>query len=464
MTSVETVHLIKVTITCEQGLSITSPESAGIKGVDLPIVRDPFNGNPYVPTTGVIGSLRDHARRSGLADEALVRVFGGRSLGGADIADEAGDALRPSLIRAMGTVLSRAADPQVRTQTAIGRFRATAVDGSLRTREHLPAGSTVDLYLSLVGPTEGDLALVRETLASWRPVLGGGRGVGFGAAAVSEIRHRGYDLSTESGLAEWLEVGGPGTWRAGRWDVWAVAPARSSSDRDITFSFRVDADLMIGTGRTRDREAAGRVATTVRDDRGPFVPGSTLKGVFRSRAEFILRTLGLRACDPTHSEPRAEPDGGPAGIGGACTSDPCLICRLFGHSGARGTQGGQRTRLDFADARIEGAGIAERAHVAIDRFTGGQTQGLLFNQEVVESGAVTVRITVAPEADIDLVRGLLSAVALDIHDGFVGLGHGTARGMGDLRLDNEQVDRLRAIWLSALETVEIEAGPRGDAA
>ena len=79
-------------------------------------------------------------------------------------------------------------------------------------------------------------------------------------------------------------------------------------------------------------------------------------------------------------------------------------------------------------------------HVAIDRVSGGATDRLLFSEEVVLSGRFHLRV----EAEVgvpDWAANLLRAVVRDMHDGYVGVGSDTARGLGTVRaLDPPPVD------------------------
>ena len=150
------------------------------------------------------------------------------------------------------------------------------------------------------------------------------------------------------------------------------------------------------------------------------IEGSTLKGIVRSRAEYILRTVA-----------------GDAGICCDSSTAPCAVCptcELFGSPEHRG-------RLRFLSSPIEDPVIEDRRmHVAIDRVSGGATDRLLFSEEVVLSGRFHLRV----EAEVgvpDWAANLLRAAVRDMHDGYVGVGSDTARGLGTVRaLDPPPVD------------------------
>jgi CRISPR/Cas system CSM-associated protein Csm3 (group 7 of RAMP superfamily) len=151
--------------------------------------------------------------------------------------------------------------------------------------------------------------------------------------------------------------------------------------------------------------------------------------VFRTRAEFILRSIGMPTCNSTDERP--------------CGSPKCITCDLFGYTGSEAGEGpvGRRGALRFRTSTITGSRTVRKTHVAIDRFTGGARRGQLFTEEVLE-GAQTCLEVVVPEHH-SWALPLLDWVAWDIHEGFVGVGHGTTRGLGSLRLKQSKSVRSR---------------------
>jgi CRISPR/Cas system CSM-associated protein Csm3 (group 7 of RAMP superfamily) len=102
------------------------------------------------------------------------------------------------------------------------------------------------------------------------------------------------------------------------------------------------------------------------------------------------------------------------------------LCDLFGSATKRG-------RLAFRDSTITGSQRQTRNHVAIDRISGGARDKLLFTDEVVVAGRISLTITcLGPVAEWQ--RNLLLHVVRDIHDGLIGVGGGAQRGQGTLRL------------------------------
>jgi CRISPR/Cas system CSM-associated protein Csm3 (group 7 of RAMP superfamily) len=103
---------------------------------------------------------------------------------------------------------------------------------------------------------------------------------------------------------------------------------------------------------------------------------------------------------------------------------------------------GRRAQIRFANAPIREAGEPVlRTHVAIDRFTGGARDTALYTMEALEKGSFTVLVESLGSLPPDMlaqIRGVLRLVFEDLNDGLIGMGGGTARGYGSVRVNFEQ--------------------------
>ncbi len=175
-----------------------------------------------------------------------------------------------------------------------------------------------------------------------------------------------------------------------------------------------------------------------------YLPGSSLKGVLRSHAERLARSVKMpSACDPftdakvaTQEPERAEilycgerfslREKGPPKetlSNPQLYADSCPICRLFGS-----TYYG--SRLATADAYAVGSAPRPegRDGVGIDRFTGGSSGGAKFDLEVITSGTFA---TTLHFRNFELWQlGLVGFVLQDLKDGLLRLGMGKSRGLG----------------------------------
>ncbi|HVB24688.1 MAG TPA: CRISPR-associated RAMP protein Csx7 [Ktedonobacteraceae bacterium] len=192
-----------------------------------------------------------------------------------------------------------------------------------------------------------------------------------------------------------------------------------------------------------------------------FIPGSSLKGVFRSHIEKVICSLRSHvACYPfTSSEDTAadielryrdyrkscstmfterSKDNQRNDSTETVYRDSCPVCRLFGSTGFIG-------RVAIGDAFLVAGQVKEddpdqrgikeqRDGVGIDRLTGGASHGAKFELEVVSTG-------VAFETDIHLRNfemwqlGMLFVVLQDMEDELIRIGSGRSRGLGKIKAE-----------------------------
>lgn len=210
--------------------------------------------------------------------------------------------------------------------------------------------------------------------------------------------------------------------------------------------------LLVKSGRASISGPDMTPVLTWRDDKQEgYLPGSSLKGVFRSHLEKIVCNLKPRVvCYPFEGSEDKQADmgqrqqyyrdycGGMFNQYGKRSEDnrrrledrtdlvyaaSCPTCRLFGSTGFIG-------RLATSDAYLASNELKEqRDGVGIDRLTGGASHGAKFELEVVSTGVVF-------ETDIHLRNfeiwqlGMLFVVLQDMEDELVRIGSGRSRGLG----------------------------------
>ena len=202
-----------------------------------------------------------------------------------------------------------------------------------------------------------------------------------------------------------------------------------------------------------------------------YLPGSSLKGVFRSHIEKVIRTLkdGI-VCNPfIRTDPDSEndqlvcPNYAEVSCGNkfevrkeerllvnkepwrrhpkaedlcnkAIYTDSCPVCRLFGSTSFIG-------RVAISDAYLAADSqqkTEQRDGVGIDRFTGGAASQAKFDLEVVSSG-------VGFETDIYIRNfevwqlGILMLIVADLEEGLIRIGSGRSRGLGNVKATISEV-------------------------
>lgn len=403
--------LVTVALRLETAGGVTAPEAqwwkdeATATATDtrtrnvLPLRRDPF-GHEHIPGTTIAGSLRAHCR--GLPE--LGGVFGS--------APDASETT-PSSVQVLGTWFPTAPTTTTHTRTAVDRFRGAPRTSTLRATELLDAGTEFRVALRWNDAPATAVTALLDAVRSWAPVLGRGASIGAGQCVVTGLGHQTYDLSTVDGLLAWLQIDGPNDYPT---PEHVSAADRPGPLRRITFAV-VDA-LHVGSGTTKVGPQGQQVASLVRRGNDVVIPGSGLKGVLRSRAEYICRVLDQPACTDA-------------------TCGRCRPCRIFGHGASEPGGALRRAAIAVADAVVHDVAVEHRQHVTVDRFTGGARDELLFTHEVLVAGRFDLTITRLgqPLDHGDLL--LLDAVVLDLHDGLIGIGARTTAGYGTVRAIGE---------------------------
>ncbi len=189
-----------------------------------------------------------------------------------------------------------------------------------------------------------------------------------------------------------------------------------------------------------------------------IIPGSSLKGVIRSRYEKIIKLFGGECCDIFNDK-----SGCNGKINGK-TDRPyeeqgkyvyqyvCPACKLFGSLNIA-------SRISIADAYPVGDCIlGERTGVGINRITGAAQKGALYDFEVVEEGTFRAEITLK---NYELYQmALLLYVLKDLDEGYVSLGAAATRGNGQIEVEKLDIcfrDYRKDVkgWKGATDSQEI---------
>ncbi len=194
-----------------------------------------------------------------------------------------------------------------------------------------------------------------------------------------------------------------------------------------------------------------------------IIPGSSLKGVIRSRYEKIAGILGGKCCILFQDDKK-------------CNNTPknwdkmlyrekreyvcknlCPACQLFGSKI-------MASKIFIADAYPIGDYVlGERTGVGINRITGAAQHKALYDFETVEEGTFQVGITLK---NYELYQmALLMYVLKDLDDGYVTLGAASTRGNGLMGVEKMEIclrEYRKGIqgWRGAIDGQEIPLGQK----
>lgn len=494
---------------------------AGDDLVDAYLRRDAA-GNLVIPGTALAGALRGMltrlAPRLGAGtclallpeEERQAREKGCdcgvcRLMGDVEPADEGGGAATASRLWVYNAALETTSETAIRDGVGIDRATGAAARevGAKFDLEVLPAGATFTLRIELQERDPEKQAageqLLAAVLAEWqagRVYLGGDVARGLGAFDLKELKCLEIDLDDTNTLLQFLEDDTP--WTNARdlsgWlpqtlqtvkimdEAYALAQAvktwglneESVGQLPISHSWVEWRFTLQATGPflTHDTTAAGLsgfdhapLLATIGDWTQPVLPGSSLRGVLRSQAERIARTLVTHqalgkpdptgyflkhcpACDPLTQRKPKNSDGlalescdsllrhtvGISENAEILPEELCLACQLFGTT-RRGS------RFFVEDAPFAGNDPVYKMldFLAVDRFTGGGAEHLKFDALVLWQPAFNVRLRLENPQPWEL--GWLTLVLRDLAEGWLRVGFGAAKGFGQVEVEEMDVVR-----------------------
>ena len=446
---------------------------------DLALCRDGAE-HLVVPGTSLAGALRSWCERAGVPD---ISVLFGDQDGASRLVVEDG-LIYASVPTEPGTEpgLIDADDPayvEMRDGVGIDRVTGAAAPGVLYRRATVRAGVAIRLQLTVEARSEVELERYKEALGRLCDALAGGH-VFLGAATTRGLGRvrlvsRGISVDRFDGAAGVLAA------ISSAWP--AVEPFESAAGAGVAPStvefsvewkpdggflvqapivgFAVDALPLVA----RHPETGGLV---------PVLPGASVKGALRSHAERILRTvLGVEAArddEPNRflrqldadalplvshlfgAAPRARDDDPSIGRGALAVAD-CYAS----HPEITDTRweallvGSTDTKHDQLPPDIiknlVKKGLLPTQHVAIDRWTGGAAEGLLFSVlELHDSNwePLEIRLNLArlPVEHADAAVALTILVLRDFAAGWIPLGSQTTRGLGAITVTSIDVRGL----------------------
>ncbi len=184
----------------------------------------------------------------------------------------------------------------------------------------------------------------------------------------------------------------------------------------------------------------------------PYIPGSSIKGVFRNVAIQLAKAKGLDVCSGLSKETCMDKkytadetlldhiqsllrDGLNIEALDTFNKEACLLCKIFGAPSFSG-------HVDFSDAypidehgNVLDISTGVRTGIAINRRTGATYPGALYHVEYVEPGSkfkFMIHSTNLPNYAI----GLLAKILRMIHQGWIRIGGFKTRGFGEVSIEN----------------------------
>jgi CRISPR-associated protein Csm3 len=217
-----------------------------------------------------------------------------------------------------------------------------------------------------------------------------------------------------------------------------------------------ESPLRIGVGRESPLGSAVDLAVLRVNLNGklvPYIPGSSLKGVFRSTAIQLANRKGLTVCSGlskgTCMDLRYPEFDGKTLLEKIQEEirnrnyrraielfheKACLLCKVFGAPSFTGHSEFNDSYPINEKGDVQDAPVGVRTGIAINRRTGAVHMGALYQVEYVEPGArfrFSIRTTNLP----NYALGLLAKILRMVNEGWVRVGGFKTRGFGELRVE-----------------------------
>lgn len=423
---------------------------------DLTLARN-GKGEYYLSGTTIAGTLRVHYQ-SIFGEEATRDVWGYQQ--GLD-----GNVSQLSVYDSIIN-LPESVSIEVRDGVAIDRNTGTAAFGYKYDIAIIPTGASFEISLELekgLQDPKVDLNTIDNIVAILRSEnlrFGAAQTRGFGLVQIKKLQVTVDELTDKSSLLATLRK------QTRELDVTKKSTQRPTLN--IQIEWEPLGPVMVKRevqGLTFD----GVPLTSRRSGKEVFViPGASLKGCFRSRAENIIRTLLQQGGSPSENF--------------AKQIDVCLVNEVFGSSKNNDARSsGRRGALFFRDcysttslpenliqdllfseSDAETINTTPKAlrphlhhtyHVAIDRWTGGAADGMLYSiLEPVDLSWEPIKLSL----DLNWLRqpssqdqrmpavALLLLLLRDFSNKRIPIGFATTRGMGFVKVNNIKISTLGA--------------------
>lgn len=363
---------------------------------DSDIVLD-GKGQPFIPGTSWAGAIREHYNH--LRSNLLNMFFGDAET-------------YQSAVVTQDLFIVGKATKEIRTNTKIDSKTQTAKDKSLHNYEVLSAGNLFDFGFEVVLRSAHEsyrsdiIKLVKSIIYDLQNEhirLGAKTNSGFGRVKLINAKYRDLSFPDDS---EW----------------WFISDRKPTDSIQIEQSeiydmkkdlaiihgiFKLDGSILIRQDYTGDDENIDSEQMT--SNNKSIIPGTSLKGVIRHRAEKILQTMNPEIASEK-------------------------IKNLFGYVDNEETNNSAdpiKGRISVGEAVIKGGVLEKQTRIKVDMFTGGAMDGALFSEMPLwddgnTSIDVDIKIKEATEFDVALILQVMK----DLWTGNLRIGGEASIGRG----------------------------------
>ncbi len=410
---------------------------------DMPLVKNGA-GKYYIPGTSLAGALRASAEKF-MEKDAFNKLFGYQQ----------NDQGLASLIYVEDAEIIKLSKVSIRDHLVIMRETGTAAPKMKFDEEIIQAGSLFDFRLEIDAESEKDLEIFKKTLGTIIKGLkekefffGSAASRGLGRFELIEEQVYMWDFEEKNDFSDFLNfiVKGDSKCKVKNVSAWGRYKINENY-LYVKFLCGIDGPFMIKDGSVDESKYLGTEAPDMTclmeinadDDEVFIIPGSSIKGAFRTQAEKIIRMFkGDTPLDQQWIKQNTNDKGE-------------LDIKKLGNYLEQRRKNGLELKevLDCFGGSEEGQGVflfedayfksteyqkATKAtnHVAIDPLTGGAIEGALFSMDAIWNQKMAFELGVyVKKAELWQI-GLLGHLFKDLFTGHIRLGFGKTKGMGKI--------------------------------
>lgn len=351
-----------------------------------------INGKPYIPATaisGVMGHWVNEAERK--------NIFG--------FID--GEESRQSrIIFYDADIIS---DSFITVRNSVALKNKVSVPGAKFDFQIIEPGAEFVTYIELTKENEALQPFVEELVSAISgSALRFGRKTsrGYGVAEVISLKKAEFDMSVSEEKKAWLDfdVTDMNSWN----DISPEKIKETNEQVDIIKISLVQNGALSIREYTTEENAPDYRHMSLHSDGTAVIPGTSWAGAFRQRFESLSGTE--------------------------------LTEELFGYVRQKSSET-RPSKIRFSESIISDNILKTISRTSIDRFSAGAKDKALYSEQTCYNGNTELVITIPSSAD-EITRTVLSAVILDLHNGFLAVGGLTSIGRGmfsirEITLNNE---------------------------
>ena len=391
---------------------------------DVDVVRD-IDGNPYIPGTSFAGVLRSAIDINSLSDQLKNKVdffWGTGKEKTKNGKNEKKTELRQSAVRVNDLLLIQPDQRKEKSNSLedkepishrdgvkINNKKGIAEEGAKYDYEIIERGRefNLDIDITLDG-IEDDfkkrmLATIINLLKEGKIRIGAKTNSGFGRIHLVDEKICIFDFSKKEDVLRWLKQDFTTVSKL------EVENSESDKFKIIPETFTISADFVIKNSlivRSYNFDPDKADIENIRSNGKPVLPGTSIKGAIRARAERIVKTLG-------------KPES--------------VISDLFGEVDEK-KKLAKKGRITVEESVIDGYPEEVQTRIKIDRFTGGTIESALLETKPLfskkDGKVINLKITIRDYKDHE--AGLMLLVLKDLWTGDLPIGGEKAVGRGVL--------------------------------